>query len=434
MSADGCESGDVDPKWLIGVCACIAGSFVTCLGMCLQKLAHIRNDQLPDEEKQKEVAGILCTPMWWVGFLLMTLLCVPGDLLAMALTPQSVLAPLSGVTIVLCQIVAPYLLKTETMTRLDWVASICIAVGCGLTTMTGSHCSKEYAIDDLLDLFTKVPFIVHEVLAALLFLSMTIWIKYGIPAFVAEDLRHRYTAVCYCLLSGLFAGQSNMFFKAAAEVLEMTVSGDSSGWEHPSTYCFIFALIVSATAQMSYMNQALQIWTAIKVSPLYFASLILFSTVSGTVLYQEYKQITLMGFFLFPFAITLILGSILLLTRKEEKVIPVDVESPKAEVVTEAVTVDQPPDSFIQDRNIIATLAIESGTLVTKLRPISRRSSAILQGLLQQKTIADENCGTLAAIKKESTIPRSPVPSQERSVIDCAPKPAVVSQTALHNS
>jgi len=332
MSADGCESGDVDPKWLIGVCACIAGSFVTCLGMCLQKLAHIRNDQLPDEEKQKEVAGILCTPMWWVGFLLMTLLCVPGDLLAMALTPQSVLAPLSGVTIVLCQIVAPYLLKTETMTRLDWVASICIAVGCGLTTMTGSHCSKEYELDELVNLFTKVPFIIHEICVAVLFLSITLWIKYAIPALVPPHLRHRYIAVCYCLLAGLCAGQNNMFFKACAEVLEMSVSGDSSGWEQPWTYCFILALLVAATAQMSYMNKALQIWTAVKVSPIYFASLILFSTVSGTVLYQEYKQITSLGSFLFPAATVMILGSILLLAFKEEKVLSVDVESPEVEM------------------------------------------------------------------------------------------------------
>jgi len=312
----------IQAKWLIGVVSCVLGSFMTCSGMVLQKLAHMRNDELPVEERRPEVAGLLCSPMWWLGFFLLTALCIPGDLVAMALTPQSVLAPLSGVTIVLCQIVAPIVLKTERVTRLDWMASICIVVGCGATTASGSQCSEEYTLDQLLDLFTNAPFIIHEVLVVLMIVGLMLMIWFGIPSLVGPEQRHRYVAVCWSLLAGLFAGQSNMTFKVVGEVMETTAGGDNSAWGRPYVYMFMVGLLITATGQMSCMNKALQVWTAVKVSPMYFASLILFSTMSGTILFEEYKQITTVGAVVFPIALILVLGSILLLTRKDEKVVP----------------------------------------------------------------------------------------------------------------
>ena len=73
--------------------------------MVLQKYAH--NQQERGETKSSYFMGFQLSWMWFLGFVLLVFVPMPLDLAALALAPQSIIAPLSGVTIVLSQEILP---------------------------------------------------------------------------------------------------------------------------------------------------------------------------------------------------------------------------------------------------------------------------------------------------------------------------------------
>merc|ERR1711865_865725 len=132
-SCAGGADGGPDAKWIFGVCVCLLGSLFNTLGFVLQKWAHNWNMELPEDEKWQEFSGLLCHPLWWLGMVFIVVCGIPTDVVAFALLPQSVIAPLSGFTIVCTQVVSPCLLG-ERVTWSDIGSAWTILLGCTLTT------------------------------------------------------------------------------------------------------------------------------------------------------------------------------------------------------------------------------------------------------------------------------------------------------------
>merc|ERR1740130_38177 len=116
-----CEGGDESWQYLVGVGASLFSSAGSAGGLVMQKFAHNAQQDLEDGHKWPELGGLICSPFWLFGFFVLVIVPLPFDLVALSMAPQSIVAALTGVTIVMVQVLAPYALG-EKVTRLDWFA------------------------------------------------------------------------------------------------------------------------------------------------------------------------------------------------------------------------------------------------------------------------------------------------------------------------
>jgi len=313
-------------KMGIGLGCALLGSFATSAAMVCQKLAHNRNAELAPEMRHREYQGMLMSPMW-LGGMAINVAVIPFSAVSIALVPQSVLAPLSGVTIVCCQILAPWILK-ERITVQDWIASILIVAGCGLSTAFGDLCSGEIKFRQLLTFCESAFFWISEGVGAAFFIGVCIAICYlhrvlrdtprqmsqGIAPPIVEESAHQYLALCFGTLGGFYGGQQNIAFKLVGEIGEETIAGSAARyWESWPPYISMFLSIAFAVGQISYLNKGLKEWTAVKVLPVYYSSLIFFSTSYGLIFYKEYEEQSLVHNLIFGCAVMIIVFGVLLL-------------------------------------------------------------------------------------------------------------------------
>jgi len=123
------------PPWMLAVLVSITASTFTVAGFVLQKKAL--HD--PGRRLWPKLGNVVLSPGWIVGFLLTALLPVLGDLVAYSLAPLSLTTPLSGVSVVLNMVIAPWALSEKLQRFPDVPATVLILLGCLLTTMFGDH-------------------------------------------------------------------------------------------------------------------------------------------------------------------------------------------------------------------------------------------------------------------------------------------------------
>ena len=103
----GCDSSSSGGQsfpgaFLVGMAASVSSSIGSSFGCVLQKKAHAQNEQrIADSQPSYTVfAGIMLSPLWITGFVLLVLLPLPFDFISLALAPASLITPLGGVTII----------------------------------------------------------------------------------------------------------------------------------------------------------------------------------------------------------------------------------------------------------------------------------------------------------------------------------------------
>jgi len=299
-----CPGGSASPeswKWTFGILCAIAGSVGSAMGLVLMKLAQNENDRLPEGKKRPTWGGMLCTtPRWLVGVVLLVGFPTPLALASVALAPQSVVEPLSAVTVVFGQVFAPLILG-EVMTCRDWVATFVIFAGCILSAVMGDQCSNTFTIAEIKELFIGTRFLVFEGLIAVIIISCYSFLASSkqIPCIKnAEDplkAEPVWTAMSHALLAGTLAGQQNILFKAIGEAFGHAFGGNSAVWSDWFFYVCLVVTLAVAILQMVHLNMGMKLMEAVKYLPVYNASLIINSTISGLIFYKEYHQITYLG-------------------------------------------------------------------------------------------------------------------------------------------
>jgi len=332
-----CPSGDDDEHasahwlWFLGLALSLGGSALASLGMVLQKLAHNENESRSPSEKFRDYGGLLMSPRWISGFLLLVIIPLPLDLFSLGLAPQSIIAPMSGMTIIFCQVITPCVLK-EKITCMDWVASFVITIGCVLVGVAGDQCSMDWTMDQIDQLYADVYFIGMEVIFAVLivtsFISLYLIIPYCNPgvdgpqqicprAKLPEDMSSAEKlcrAYFHAFLAGALGGQQNVLFKAIGECLEQTFHGDPSGWASVSTYGVLFVLVICAISQIMHLNKGMVLVNAVLFLPMYNSGLIICSSLSGLIFYQEYRRTTALGTAISVLAWAIIVAGIVILS------------------------------------------------------------------------------------------------------------------------
>jgi hypothetical protein len=318
--------------WILGILSSTGASFSTAAGLVIQKIAHMRTQALPVDKRPPMFFGFIVSPLWVLGFVLLVICPLPFNLLAVTWAAASLVAPLASVTLVLNQCLAPCTLN-EKLTRTDIAATAVIVAGVVLATAFGTHCESSYKPDDLLLLYTRVPFLIMAaciVLAILLaFFTARRWRKTQ-PDVLESDENNRIQAptsvtISYAFMAGAYGAVMQIVFKGTGELV------GAGAWDSPALWASAVAIIPLATTQMAYLNTGMQVCDAVKFFPSYNASLIVMMTITGMIYYEEYKGLQgLKGWGCFVAGISLVVAGVLLLTLRNST------ESPSKDQVVPA--------------------------------------------------------------------------------------------------
>jgi hypothetical protein len=124
----------------------------------LMRWSHVNNESLP--ESQQRPVKKRCHV-----YFIMQLYILNGllDMAAYSLAPMSLLAPTSGLTIIINALVARAILG-EVMTRIDVIGSSIIFVGAVTCTIFGSKESEQRSAQELKDLYGRSAFVAFAII------------------------------------------------------------------------------------------------------------------------------------------------------------------------------------------------------------------------------------------------------------------------------
>lgn len=335
---------------LLGMGLAVLASVGSTFGLILQKLAQLQNDALPPEEQYTKTGSLICSPTWIFGLVLLVAVPFPLDLVAFSLAPQSLVVPLTGVTLILNQVIAPFILK-EKVTCIDWMATAVITVGIVFTTAFGSHCSYEYTVDQMIDFFDPLAFQIAESFFLVSMIFCWWWVTWGAKSCCSEAKVDQHRSLAYGYMSGAVGGQQQIFLKATGELLETSVNGKGE-WDRWESWALTLTCVALAVGQIQLLNKGLGLWTAVKYLPVYNVCLILCSTTYGSIFYQEYKGLDTLGYIMFPIGVTIVVAGSLVLTLKNEPgttqdptVAPCNPTKGKTDETPCSGIITEPPDS-----------------------------------------------------------------------------------------
>jgi drug/metabolite transporter (DMT)-like permease len=144
--ANGCAVNEANKdfdqiSFVIAIALAILAAISNNLGVNFQKLAWTK--------KQKGTASVRKYRLIWVCGMLGIILASVFDFVALAFGPQSVIAPLGALTMVMNACVAPWM-HGERLPRVVFLATFIIVGGCAMAVATASH---ENIICDLDGIF-----------------------------------------------------------------------------------------------------------------------------------------------------------------------------------------------------------------------------------------------------------------------------------------
>lgn len=282
------RSGVGLPNWLLAVVISISASAVTVTGFVLQKRAL--HDAHASAKKWPRAGDVILSPAWIFGFLVTAIFPVLGDLLAYSLAPLSLTAPLSGVSVVLNMVIAPWCLRENLQAFPDALATALILVGCVLTTAFGDHSHKDpYGLTQLMHLALQPPFLCGLVLGfacAIIVVARQHRLRPEIEKLASEQPQnpHLPHVLLPAVVASLCGAVANIGLKGVGELLR---------YDSPHVQVLLCVLFVAPAAalQVNFINRGLLLYPQSVFLSVYGAILVLMNTMYGALFYEEYKAL-----------------------------------------------------------------------------------------------------------------------------------------------
>lgn len=333
FSSDGCAQDlshkDFDQiSWTIAVSLAILAAICNNLGVNFQKLAWVKKQNNGNQKSYRAI---------WVLGLMGIILASVFDFVALAFGPQSVIAPLGALTIVLNLFVSPWL-HGEVITKKIVIATLVIIAGAALAVATASHVNVVCGLNGVFAYFMS-PMFAGFVLVVLAMIVSVVLFARKAEAILLEFKEtsaeyaavFRYHRVAYSFLAGLFGASSVVIARALGLLIMSNTRGSQLFLLRAESYALLVALIVIIFLQMYYLNKALEKFESMYCVPVFTGTFITGVAVSGGVVYQEFKDFTLLQAVLFPIGVSVCVLGVFSLAWGEdpEKSDLVDAELPK---------------------------------------------------------------------------------------------------------
>lgn len=284
----GCHSSN--DSWWIGVIGTIFGSIVSNFGNNLQKTSLDRDSARPEEMRRAS----LRQPLWVAGLACMILGAI-ADFVVLPFAPQSLLAPLATITLVVNVGMANFMNK-ERPTRRNLFATSMIIAGTACVVVFGDRCEKTYGADALVARFAKAAMLAYVACVAA-------GLGAGVVAAVALDARaaerkvpvtnRRSAAFVMAAVGGTFGGNTVLCAKAVGELIADSIrrARPGQGVLNWHTALFVPALAANLLLQVRFLNEAIRRYAMLLVIPVYSTCWIASSTLAGLIYFEEYADL-----------------------------------------------------------------------------------------------------------------------------------------------
>ena len=314
-----------DNLWFVGVILATFASFVSNLGLNLQKLLHLRNQGKPAEVRDSYYKFGL----WWLGVSLISIGAV-ADFAALTFAPQSMVAPLGSLTLVSNIILSPIILK-EIITTWDIVSTLTIVCGCIISVAFASHEDVVYSNDELFDFYLRWPFLIY--FAVVISFMVLCYIAMRHYELIESD-HQRYTPteeswhrLTYPAISGTIGAQSVLFAKCFVEMIVNSFEHRGLLFERWQAYFIILAMAGCIVFQIKWLNDGLLRFDASFTVPVFQAFWVVLSVASGLVFYNEYRGMNTLQKGLFALGIVITITGVIMLSRSRRVHRPGHVDS-----------------------------------------------------------------------------------------------------------
>ena len=251
--------------WVYGLILAGFSIFIKVLGTNLQKLSH-RN-------KTKSY----CNNIHWIFGITLTIIGSLLDMGALALAPQSMIASLGGLTLVVNICVAKLLLG-EIMRKVQYFTTLVIIIGTTLTIVYAPRREADNDIDSIKRMYESPNFIVY-----IIFIGLVISVIRIFNYFFNKSTTHRrLRGIIIPISSGMIAAQNMFFGKTFGRLVSFSIENKSGEvFKDYIIYINIACLIFTIYNHIKWINEALKEFPSTLVVPINKSAWIIISILGG---------------------------------------------------------------------------------------------------------------------------------------------------------
>ncbi|KAL4426811.1 hypothetical protein ABPG77_006597 [Micractinium sp. CCAP 211/92] len=287
-----------------------------------------------------------------------------GNLLnfaSFAFAAQSLLSAL-GVVQFISNIVFGRFVNKEKVTKRVLLATAIVCCGCVLLVAFGNHESPELSTHDLLELYSKPPYIAY--LCFIFTCSPVMYgvYRYGKRAVLADESGAaarswaRWLPISYALFAGLLGTQSVAVRQDHVHAAAHHLLGDSQFVSRETswyTYLSIFLFLLFAGFWMRRYSKAMKLFPVLIIMPIIQIVWVLFSLISGSLYYEEYKTLNALSGSMFGLGVVVLLLGVHLLTGGK----PPEQQTPQPEPLEVKLTEEEQDQAEELDRKALRSKA-----------------------------------------------------------------------------
>ncbi|TMW60580.1 hypothetical protein Poli38472_000622 [Pythium oligandrum] len=299
-------------KW-VGLGIVIGSAILSNLGVNVQKLSHVREEELPAFKRRMYYTR----PIWIIGMILIVLGAI-GDFEALGFAPQALVASVGGGCTVLANVFFAHLWLGQILTMTDVIGTLLIIIGVVLSTVVNEPDDKM-SLEELEMQFFQPGFLVY-LGVMILILGVMFGEIQAISRLPKRNnmAKHRRLPFVYATASGIFGSFSVLLAKCASILLILTMGGDNQ-FVYFTTYLFVGGMISTLVLQTDLLNRAIMVGDTVSVFPMFQCFWIGSSVVGGVVFYEKYTRFTVFEWVCLPIALGFIIGGIYLLSKHGEE-------------------------------------------------------------------------------------------------------------------
>ncbi|CAI5721236.1 unnamed protein product [Hyaloperonospora brassicae] len=308
-SAD--DADNVQGKW-IGLGIVISSAVLSNLGVNVQKLSHVREEEKPLFERQTYYTR----PLWLTGLILVVLGAV-GDFEALGFAPQALVAAVGGGFTVLANVFFAHLWLGQILTKTDVLGTLLIIIGVVLSTVANEP-DEQLSLGELEFQFYQLGFLIYlgvmTAVLAVIFAQIDAILR--LPR-SPNEAKYRVLPFMYATASGIFGSFSVLLAKCASILIILTIGGENQ-FVYFTTYLFMGGMICTLVLQTDLLNRAIMAGDTLSVFPMFQCFWIGSSVIGGVVFYEKYTRFSLFDWICLPIALAFIIVGIYLLSKHGE--------------------------------------------------------------------------------------------------------------------
>lgn len=259
---------------------------------------------------------------WIVGVSLACWINTSLDIVAFALAPLAVIAPIGALTIVVSVMLSRTSLagKPESVLPIQWIAIFFVVFGVVLVDVYGPHPEPHFNTSQVLHQFHRSAFIEYQVASATMVIFTYTCLLSGYLG--GSNIR---TCLMSAIVGGLCSGITQTMMKVMATCAAAWLINNETPFSIAEFWIAASELIVVAFILLHMLNMCIQSASLAVATPIYQVNVILFTIIAGSAFYGDLAVVSRSELLAFVIGVTCVLcglGTLIYNRRDEETLIP----------------------------------------------------------------------------------------------------------------